>query len=141
MAHIAASTPTPRDKTSSGIMHRQTRLVLAVGLSLAAVAATFGRPARLRSAALMPSEGGGAPHAAIALAYTRGLRPASVIIDIHSLLGSGSATADGDDHVFVPLSAPLASEYAITVQMTTRLLGWLWTQERRFTVEPAQGQE
>ena len=127
---------------SRGIMHRQTRLVLAVGLGLAAVAAVFGRPARLRSAALLPSEGGAAPHAAIALAYTRGLRPASVIIDVHSLLGSGSTTVDGDDdHVFVPLSAPLVGKYAITVRMTTRLLGQLWTQERHFAVEPAQGQE
>ena len=123
-------------------MHRQTRFILAVGLGLAAVTAAFGRPARLRGAALVPSEDSGAPDAEVALAYTCGLRPARVIIDIHSLLGSGSATAAGDDdHVIVPLSAPLGSEYAITVRTATRLFGQLWTHQRHFAVASARRHE
>ena len=101
----------------------------------------LGRPARLHRATLLPSEGS-APHAEIGLTYTRGLRPTSVIIDVHSEHGSGSATVDGDDdHVFVALGAPSGHEYGITVRTTTRMLGRLWTHQQHFTAESAQRHE
>ena len=108
--------------------------LLAAGLLLGLAAAAWSqRPGRVRNATLTQVEGSLPPRVEVLLDYTGGTRPASVIVDIRSPRGTGSATTDGDDDlVVVPLTDVLGEAHTIEITTSSRVFGRLRTDRRSF---------
>ncbi|MFN3730528.1 MAG: hypothetical protein ACK4XJ_12605, partial [Fimbriimonadaceae bacterium] len=73
-------------------------------------------------------------YATIAWSYGPGARPVSIIFDVELGDSCGSATTDGEAlEAEIPLSAVPNGPCRITASATYRLLGFAYTQVRRFT--------
>lgn len=82
------------------------------------------RPARLLSARVTALSAGEVPLASVALAYSPGTRPVSVIIDVEGQQSTGSATIDGEQlFVTIPLIGRARDGYHIRATVAHRMLG------------------
>lgn len=111
--------------------------LLAGGLWLAGAALL---PGRVRQARLTAISGPGPFYATIAWSYGPGARPVSIIFDVELGDGYGSATTDGEAlEAEIPLSAVPNGPCRITASATYRLLGFAYTQLRRFAAAEPGG--
>lgn len=111
--------------------------LLAGGLWLAGAALL---PARVRRARLTAISGPGPFYATIAWSYGPGARPISIILDVELGESYGSATTDGEAlEAEIPLSAVPNGPCRITASATYRLLGFPYTQVRRFAAAEPGG--
>lgn len=119
---------------------KQRVLVLSAAMvGLTCLWLVVGRTARVKGARVAHIEGASMPFAEVVLDYSRGPRPARVIVDVRGQHGGGSTTVEGDeDIVRMPLTGMLGQRYTIDVMATTRVLGRLQTQQARFQGEVAQ---
>jgi hypothetical protein len=111
------------------------RLLWSAGLALlAGVAALAFRPARMLVARVTAITPGSPPVASVALAYSSGLAPASVIVDVLDGLGAGGSATVAGTQLFleVPLIGALSGDLHVTTTATYRLLGVPITLVREF---------
>lgn len=114
-------------------MNRKTMLSAGIALGALAWLARQSWPARLRGVALRkPAHN---PRTArLILRYLPGARPESLILDLSSSGGGGSATVAGDQNaVDVLLHAPLGDDAQVRATATYRVGGRWYTAERTFT--------
>lgn len=108
---------------------------LLVGLVVGLLAVLVLRPARLRGVRVVRREDGPPARAEVGLEYTGGIRPVSVIIDLESAAGRGSATVAGaQSFAEVLLHSPLDQRCRVTATAAYRILGLLRTETRTFEV-------
>lgn len=114
-------------------MKRQTLILSAALLVFIAVAVLMRRTARVHGARVVHVEDGHVPVAEVALTYSAGPRPMSVIVDLRGAGGSSSATVEGDeDMVQIPLAGPLGERYTIDVTASSRIMGRTVARQRSF---------
>jgi len=91
------------------------------------------RTARVASATVV-RVAGSPPRAEVALAFTAGLRPACLIVDVQGEQGSGSTTVYGDhDTITVVLGGPPGAHHTVTITASSRVLGHLQSSAQVFT--------
>ncbi|MDZ4721432.1 MAG: hypothetical protein SH847_23465 [Roseiflexaceae bacterium] len=114
-------------------MNRLQRIALgatAVAIGLAAISTRTARLASVRITAIRP----GTPSMAhIALTYSPGMRPVSVVIDITTESGSGSVTLDGLTlYCDIPLSASGSGPQQIATTAFYRSIGFTTQRMQQF---------
>jgi hypothetical protein len=97
------------------------------------------RPALVRSAKVTALTLDTPPTASVALRYSSGSVPISLIVDVYDQGGNGGSATIPGDRLFleVPIIGALGGGYRLTTTATYRLLGRPWTSVREFTGQVA----
>ncbi len=106
---------------------------LAAGLAVGVVIGLALRPARVREARVLRRTDGTPARVEVGLEYEGGLRPVSVVVDVESENGGGSATVPGaQSFVEVLVQGSPEGPQRVTTTAAYRVLGVLRTDVRRF---------